>query len=115
MFGIDKDSFENGTEHLPDEADFLSSWREEGPLGTLCDILNHIKTPQQYEKLRLFQLRANDRLPIKGWKPLELIKLVKTRWDSYVKAFKRAIHRVESFFERFCFFCFRLAFQNIVL
>jgi len=55
MFGIDKESFENDEENLPEEKIFLKEWREEGPLGTLCDVLNYIKTPQQYEKLELFK------------------------------------------------------------
>jgi hypothetical protein len=96
MFGVDKDSFENEATNIPDEADFLSRWREEGPLGTLCDILHHIRTPQQFEKIRLFQQRANDRLPVTGWKPLEIIKPVKTRWNSYVKAFRRAMYLREA-------------------
>ncbi len=90
MFGIDKESFENDEENLPEEEIFLKEWREEGPLGTLCDVLNYIKTPQQYEKLELFQIKANERLPVKDFKPKSIVKPVKTRWNSYYKAFVRA-------------------------
>ena len=89
MFGIDKESFENDEENLPEEEIFLNEWRE-SPLGTLCDVLNYIKTLQQYEKLELFQIKANERLPVKDFKPKSIVKPVKTRWNSYYKAFVRA-------------------------
>ena len=90
MFGIDKDAFENDTDKIVDETKFLKDWRQTGPLGTLCDIINYIKTPQLYEKLDEFQ-RQSHQPPDPDFRPKALIKPVKTRWNSYVKAFRRAI------------------------
>jgi hypothetical protein len=27
----------------------MQEWRKQGPLGVLIDVINYIKTPQQYE------------------------------------------------------------------
>jgi hypothetical protein len=45
MFGKNKESFENKNTNIPEE-EFLEQWRKKGPLGTLCDLINSINTPQ---------------------------------------------------------------------
>jgi hypothetical protein len=57
----------------------------------LIGIINHIKTPQQYELFRGFQQTANLQLPAEDrLKVLEPVKPVVTRWNSYYAAFQRA-------------------------
>jgi hypothetical protein len=36
----------------------MQEWRKQGPLGVLVDVINYIKTPQQYELFREFQRAA---------------------------------------------------------
>jgi hypothetical protein len=62
--------------------------RKEGPLGVLIDVINYVKTPQQYERFREFQRDANAELPAgERLKVLELVKTVVTRCNSYYAAF----------------------------
>jgi hypothetical protein len=71
----------------------MAEWRKHGPLGVLMDIINCIKTPQQYELISDFQRLANRDLPThKQLKILEPVKLVVTRWNSFYGAFERAAH-----------------------
>jgi hypothetical protein len=71
----------------------MAEWRKHGPLGVLMDIINCIKTPQQYELFSDFQRLANRDLPThKQLKILEPVKLVVTRWNSFYGAFERAAH-----------------------
>jgi hypothetical protein len=44
----------------------MAEWRKHGPLGVLIDIINYIKTPQQYDLFRDFQHTANRELPASG-------------------------------------------------
>jgi hypothetical protein len=90
LFGKDKDSLENDDERLEEES-FLKDWRTHGPLGTFFDILSHIKTPQQYAKLEEFQ-----RTLAPGVKPKSIEKPVKTRWNSYVRSFRRGVEIQEA-------------------
>ena len=70
----------------------MSDWRKDGPLGTLIDAINYIKTPQQYETFSSFQTIANQDLPSsEKVKILEPVKPVVTRWNSFCSAFKRAV------------------------
>ncbi|KAI0603599.1 hypothetical protein TUN205_12197, partial [Pyrenophora tritici-repentis] len=70
---------------------YMQEWRQEGPLGVLIDVINHIKTPQQHEIFRSFQTAANAELPARErLHVLEPVKPVVTRWNSYYAAFKRA-------------------------
>jgi len=46
MFGKDKEVFENEDVNILEEEEFLEQWRKERPLGTLCDLINSINTPQ---------------------------------------------------------------------
>ena len=69
----------------------MREWRKDGPIGILVDVINYIKTPQQYELFRSFQRRANANLPAEErLKVLEPVKPVVTRWNSYYAAFERA-------------------------
>lgn len=69
----------------------MQEWRKEGPLGVLIDVINYIKTPQQYELFREFQRAANAELPAgERLRVLEPVKPVVTRWNSYYAAFQRA-------------------------
>ncbi|KAI0569426.1 hypothetical protein Alg130_11650 [Pyrenophora tritici-repentis] len=73
------------------EEQYMREWRKDGPIGVLVDIINYIKTPQQYELFRSFQRRANADLPAEErLKVLEPVKPVVTRWNSYYAAFERA-------------------------
>jgi hypothetical protein len=57
------------------------------------DIINYIKTLQQYDLFTDFQRLANRDLPAhKQLKILELVKLVVTWWNSFYAAFERAAH-----------------------
>ena len=47
IWGKDSDAFDNDVREIGDESDFMSEWRETGPLGVLLSIINSIKTPQQ--------------------------------------------------------------------
>ncbi|KAG9375608.1 hypothetical protein A1F94_013818 [Pyrenophora tritici-repentis] len=69
----------------------MREWRKDGPIGVLVDVINYIKTPQQYELFRGYQRLANNNLPAEGrLKVLEPVKPVVTRWNSYYAAFERA-------------------------
>ncbi|KAG9385224.1 Dimer-Tnp-hAT domain containing protein [Pyrenophora tritici-repentis] len=64
---------------------------ERWPYWVLVDVINYIKTPQQYELFRGYQRLANNNLPAEGrLKVLEPVKPVVTRWNSYYAAFERA-------------------------
>lgn len=91
LFGTDKDAFKNGDENLTEEQQFLEEWRKEGPLGTLIDFIYLICSPQKYEQFYAFQREENAMLPRADFKVLELVKPVKTRWNSYLMTFKRAV------------------------
>ncbi|KAI0604076.1 hypothetical protein TUN205_11678 [Pyrenophora tritici-repentis] len=93
LFSSNKDAFDNDAE----EERFLQDWRKRGPLGTLLDVINYIKTPQQYEVFRNFQDLANRELPTENQKVLEVVKPCVTRWNSYCSAFERAVELQPAF------------------
>lgn len=76
---------------IQDEEQFLNDWRRQGPLGTLIDVINYIRTPQQHEIFRNFQCIANRELPGDTQRLLEPVKPVVTRWNSFCSAFERAV------------------------
>ncbi|KAF7441786.1 Dimer-Tnp-hAT domain containing protein [Pyrenophora tritici-repentis] len=85
------DNAANNDTALQTEEVYMQEWRQEGPLGVLIDVINHIKTPQQHEIFRSFQTAANAELPARErLHVLEPVKPVVTRWNSYYAAFKRA-------------------------
>jgi hypothetical protein len=53
----------------------MREWRKDSPIGVLVNVINYIKTPQQYELFRSFQRRANDNLPTE--ERLKVLKPVK--------------------------------------
>ncbi|KAF9730041.1 transposase-like protein [Paraphaeosphaeria minitans] len=91
IFGKDREAYNNAAEQLDGEESYLREWRKDGPLSVLIDVINYIKTPQQYELFREFQRAANAELPAgERLRVLELVKPVVTRWNSYYAAFARA-------------------------
>jgi hypothetical protein len=78
MFGKNKEAFENEDANIPEEEEFLEQWRKEGPLGTLCDLINSINTPQLIQLFEQYQVDKN-MPPQKGFRIKQLIKPVKTR------------------------------------
>ncbi|KAB2099995.1 hypothetical protein AG0111_0g11766 [Alternaria gaisen] len=63
IFGADKEAYDNVAEQLDTEEVYMQEKRKQGPLGVLVDVINYIKTPQQYELFRGFQRAANTELP----------------------------------------------------
>lgn len=101
IWGQDRDAFENEAEHLDQEEKELKVWRKYGPLGVLFDTIAAICTPQARQLLKSYQQAEADAL---GLQPTfkELIKPVKTRWNSYYAALARAaeLHGpIDSFIE----------------
>jgi hypothetical protein len=47
--GKDKDAYDNNAAEHKDKEIFMEEWRKEGPLSVLTDVINYIRTPQQYE------------------------------------------------------------------
>jgi hypothetical protein len=69
----------------------MDEWRKDEPLGVLIDVINYIKTPQQYDLFTSFQHIANRDLPThERLRILEPVKPVVTRWNSFLDAFQRA-------------------------
>ncbi|RYO14557.1 hypothetical protein AA0111_g11924 [Alternaria arborescens] len=97
LFSSNKDTFDNDAVNLQDEERFLLEWRKRGPLGTLLDVINYIKTPQQHEVFRNFQELANRELPADNYKILEVVKPCVTRWNSYCSALERAVQLQPAF------------------
>ena len=97
MFGVDTHSFDNSIEEYQSEIQYLQDWRRSGPLGVLFDIINYIKTPQQYDLFASLQASVNEQSHIQTGKILEPIKPVVTRWNSYYDALVRAVHLSETF------------------
>ncbi|KAG9381305.1 Dimer-Tnp-hAT domain containing protein [Pyrenophora tritici-repentis] len=83
IFGSNQEAYNNNNdEQLQTEEVYMQEWRQEGPLGVLIDVINHIK---------IFQTAANAELPARErLHVLEPVKPVVTRWNSYYAAFKRA-------------------------
>jgi len=90
IWGKDRDAYENAGGSLKDEEAFMKEWRQYGPIGVLFDIIASICTPQSRELLQKLQRVEAESLG----KPVvlrELIRPVKTRWNSYFAAFARAV------------------------
>lgn len=89
--GTDKDAYQNAQEHHDTDEDYMQQWRQHGPLRVLIDIINHIKTPQQYALFRQKQDEANAQLlSNERHQTLEPVEPLITRWNSYHLAFQRA-------------------------
>jgi hypothetical protein len=68
----------------------MQDWRKYGPIGVLFDIIASICTPQTRQLLQRLQQEQADALrePVKL---KDLVKPVKTRWNSYYAAFACAV------------------------
>ena len=89
IWGKDREAYENEGNNLDDEEKFMQEWRKYGPIGVLFDVIASICTPQTKQLLARFQREEAEALG----KPVvlkELIKPVKTRWNSYYNTFARA-------------------------
>jgi hypothetical protein len=93
IFGKNKEAYDNVAEEHASEQAFMAQWRRNGPLGVLMDVINYIKTPQQYKLFADFQHLANPALPTHNrLKILKPVKPVVTRWNSFYCSFERAAH-----------------------
>ena len=90
IWGKDKEAFENNKENLDEEEKLMEEWRKHGPIGVLFDVISSICTPQARQLLERFQIEEAKRLKKQGFRPKELVKPVKTRWNSYHACFERA-------------------------
>ena len=75
--------YDNALSEATTEAEEMDKWRDGGPIGVLLDIINYIKTPQQYALFKSYQRLAYTDLPANATaeqrKVKELIKPVVTR------------------------------------
>ncbi|KAK1914222.1 hypothetical protein P3342_007468 [Pyrenophora teres f. teres] len=80
LWGVDGDAYDNNVV------------AERRSVGYTLAVINHIKTPQQYELFESFQRLAHKELSTADddIKILQPIKLVVTRWNSYYSCFERA-------------------------
>ncbi|KAF7445730.1 Dimer-Tnp-hAT domain containing protein [Pyrenophora tritici-repentis] len=94
LWGEEKESYDNEETERVNEAENMATWRGDGPLGVLVAVINYIKTPQQYALFEKYQkLAIRDQpvnAPTEQHKIKEPVKLVVTRYNSYVSCFKRA-------------------------
>ncbi|KAA8613269.1 hypothetical protein A1F94_001386 [Pyrenophora tritici-repentis] len=95
LWGEEKESYDNEETERVNEAENMATWRGDGPLGVLVAVINYIKTPQQYALFEKYQkLAIRDQpvnAPTEQHKIKEPVKLVVTRYNSYVSCFKRAV------------------------
>jgi hypothetical protein len=95
LWGKDSQAYDNDASEFPDEDEYMSEWRRDGPLGVLLGVVNYIKTPQQYALFADFQRLAHRELPTDApaneRRILEPVKPVVTRWNSYYSCFERAV------------------------
>jgi hypothetical protein len=95
LWGKEKESYDNNESEAGNEAENMASWRGDGLLGVLLDIINYVKTPQQYALFEKYQRLAHGELPADApaekHKVLELVKPVLTCWNSYYDCFTRAV------------------------
>lgn len=108
LFGRDREAFFDVAD-LAEEERLLAEWRSAGPIGVLLDVISSIVTPQaiqllaKYQRLEYDQLypsypsqteRDNETpppLPPPKYRELQIVKPVKTRWNSFLAAFERAV------------------------
>jgi hypothetical protein len=95
IFGKDKESYNNAPSERKHEAEEIEKWRDNRPIGVLLNIINYIKTPQQYALFKKYQRLAHADLPADATeeqrKVKEPVKPVVTRWNSFYLCFKRAV------------------------
>lgn len=95
IFGRDKKLYDNAPSKATIEAEEMDKWRDNWPIGVLLDIINYIKTPQQYALFESYQRLAHADLPANATaeqrKVKEPIKPVVTCWNSFFPCFKRTV------------------------
>ncbi|KAG9379892.1 Dimer-Tnp-hAT domain containing protein [Pyrenophora tritici-repentis] len=91
LWGEEKESYDNEETERVNEAENMATWRGDGPLGVLVAVINYIKTPQQDQPVNA---------PTEQHKIKEPVKLVVTRYNSYVSCFKRAKIETEDEYAR---------------
>src|SRR5436305_10140182 len=69
----------------------MAEWRNGGPIGTLIDIIHAIDSPYEHQLFYSFRDEENKQLPKPDFLVLDVIKPVKTRWNSHLAAFERAV------------------------
>jgi hypothetical protein len=83
LWGKEANAFDNDASKLAEESEFMTEWRRDGPLGVLLDVINYIKTPQQYALFADFQRLSHRDLPASATaedrKILKPVKPVVTR------------------------------------
>ncbi|KAG9380657.1 hypothetical protein A1F94_007977 [Pyrenophora tritici-repentis] len=76
IWGKDRSAYENEAAHLEEEEKYMDEWRKYGPVGVLFDVIASIlrggRVSRCYTHIR------------------QLVKPVKTRWNSYFNTFVRA-------------------------
>ncbi|KAA8623874.1 Dimer-Tnp-hAT domain-containing protein [Pyrenophora tritici-repentis] len=89
IWGKDRSAYENEAAHLEEEEKYMDEWRKYGPVGVLFDVIASICTPQTRQLLERLQCEEAESL---GVTPhiRQLVKPVKTRWNSYFNTFVRA-------------------------
>ncbi|KAF7567886.1 hypothetical protein PtrM4_124990 [Pyrenophora tritici-repentis] len=82
-------AYENEAAHLEEEEKYMDEWRKYGPVGVLFDVIASICTPQTRQLLERLQCEEAESLGVTPhiW---QLVKPVKTRWNSYFNTFVRA-------------------------
>ncbi|KAI1663211.1 hypothetical protein L13192_12754 [Pyrenophora tritici-repentis] len=77
------------TAHLDDEEKYMDEWRKYGPIGVLFDVIASICTPQTRQLLERLQRDEAEAIGVTA-NIRQLVKPVKTRWNSYFDTFVRA-------------------------
>jgi hypothetical protein len=89
IWGKDRSAYENDAAYLEDEEKYIDKWRKYSPISVLFDVIASICTPQTRQLLERLQREEAESL---GVTPhiRQLVKPVKTRWNSYLSTFVRA-------------------------
>ncbi|CAE7034396.1 hypothetical protein PTTW11_05423 [Pyrenophora teres f. teres] len=89
IWGKDRSAYENEAAHLEEEEKYMDEWRKYGPVGVLFDVIASICTPQTRQLLERLQCEEAESLGVTPY-IRQLVKPVKTRWNSYFNTFVRA-------------------------
>ena len=89
IWGKDREAYENEGANLDDEEQFMKEWRKFGPIGVLFNVIASISTPQARQLLEQLQRNEADAIGISA-DVRQLVRPVKTRWNSYFNTFVRA-------------------------
>jgi hypothetical protein len=89
IWGKDHSAYENDAAHLDNEEKYMDEWRKYGPIGALFDVIASICTPQTRQLLERLQRDEAEAIGVTA-NIRQLVKPVKTRWNSYFNTFVRA-------------------------